>query len=117
MNLTWAEGTEEDAMQTLCDHYLTKHEEPLPRLRVRIKGTTDTLQTQIFTREISDLLTIVQDNLDINDDYYIDSITIQDGPADIPSCLWIVEKQRTEEALTLFLIGTSELDGPHVLGS
>ena len=86
-------------------------------LRVQIKGTSDALMTQIFTREITDTLTIVSANLGINADYFIEAISIKDGPADYPTCTWIVEKLRTEEALTLFLLDTSLLDGAHVLGS
>ncbi|KKK97995.1 hypothetical protein LCGC14_2647190, partial [marine sediment metagenome] len=117
MPLTWAEGTDEDAMQSVVDFYLTKHSEPVPRLRVRIKGTTDALQTQIFTREISDILTIIQDNLGINADYYIEAISINDGPADIPVCKWLCEAQRAEEALSIFTVDTSFVDGLDIIGS
>lgn len=116
MPLTWVEGTDEADMQSIVEYYLVKHKEPVSRLRTTIKGTTDALQTQIFTREISDVLTIVCSNLDINADYYIEAISIHDGPA-FPTCKWLCEAQRDEEALTLFQLDTSELDGPHVLAS
>lgn len=117
MNLTWSEGTEEGAMQVLVDNYLTRYKDPIARLMVVIKGSIDALRTQIITREISDRLTIVCAGLGLNTDFFINSITITDGPVGIPICTWGVEEQRPEEALTIFLIDTSQVDGAHIIGS
>lgn len=117
MNLTWSEGTEDGAMQVLVNHYLVRYKEPIPRLMVIVKGTTDTLRTQIITREISDLLTVVCAEIGLNSDFFINSITLKDGPVGVPVCTWGLEEQRTEETLTIFVLDTSELDGPHILGS
>jgi hypothetical protein len=117
MNLTWSEGTEEDTMQSLVENYLARYKEPAAKLKAKIKGNTDALRTQIFTREISDIITVVCDNLGLNADFYIDAISIRDTHIGIPECIWELEEQRTEEALTLFLLDTSLLDGAHVLGA
>ena len=117
MNLTWAEGTEESAMQTLVDHALARYKDPVARINSTIKGSTDALRTQIITREISDLITVVCTNLGLNADCFINSISINDNPTGIPVCTWGLEIQRAYELLTLFKLDTSELDGAHVLGS
>ncbi len=117
MNLTWTEGTSEKDMQALVDHYITRYEEPVARVSCMIKGSTDALRTQIITREISDLITVVCTNLGLNADCFINSISIRDDNLGIPNCTWGLEIQRTYELLTLFLLDTSELDGAHVLGS
>ena len=117
MNLTWEEGTNEVNMQSLVNHYRDRYSEPIGRLVCTIKGTTDTLRTQIITREISDLVTVVCTNLGLNADCFINSISITDGPVGIPVAIWGLEIQRTYELLTLFKLDTSELDGAHILGS
>jgi len=117
MNLTWAEGTGESAMQSLVEHYIDRYVEPVARLSCVIKGTTDALRLQIIGREISDTITVICTNLGLNADCFINSITIKDGPTGIPVGTWELEIQRTYELLTLFKLDTSELDGAHILGS
>jgi len=117
MNLTWSEGTEEGDMQGLVDSYIIRYKDPIARIMVALKGSTDTLRTQIITREISDLITVVCTNLGLNADCFINSISIRDDPTGIPVCTWGLEIQRAYELLTLFLLDTSELDGAHILGS
>jgi len=117
MNLTWAEGTEEKDMQSLIDHYITRYAEPVARLICKIKGSSDTLRTQVITREISDLITVICANLGINADCFINSISISADLTGIPVCIWELEIQRTYELLTLFKLGISELGSTDVLGS
>ncbi len=119
MNLVWAEGTAESAMQSVVNFYLTRYKQPIARLRLTVKGITDTLRTQIITREISDILTVICDELDINEDAFINSIAAREVPitGGIPICIWVVEFQRPEELLTLFLTNTSLTNGPHITGS
>jgi len=117
MNLTWTEGTKEDDMQAVVDHDLLRYKDPVARLNLDILGSTDALRTQIITREISDLVTIICTRLGLNGVCFINSISISDNPAGIPSATWGLELQRAYELLTLFLLGTSSLDGAHILGS
>lgn len=119
MNLTWSEGTSEDAMQSLVGNYLTKFKDPVARVKVTLKGITDVLRTQIITREISDLVRIVCSELGLYADCFIDSIAIREIPASggIPICTWICKIQTTYDLKTIFVLDTSELDGPHILGS
>ncbi len=116
MNLTWAEGTEEEDMQAVVNYHLTRYKEPVPRLICGIKGSTDALRTQIITREISDLITVICTNLGLNADCFINSISIRDDNLGIPNCTWGLEIQRTYELLTLFKLGISELGSTDVLG-
>lgn len=117
MNLTWTEGTEENDMQSLVDNDVERYKEPVARISCVIKGTTDVLRTQIITREISDIITVICTNLGLNADCFLNSITITDDPVGIPVCTWGLEIQRIYELLTLFRLDISELDGPHILGS
>lgn len=117
MNLTWSEGTSREAMQAIIDYFLARHKDPVARLRATIKGKTNALMTQFTTREISDLVTVVCTNLGINADYFINSISISDDSTGVPVCTWGLEAQRSYEALALFVLDTSELDGAHILGS
>ena len=117
MNLTWSEGTEESAMQALVNYHLARYKDPIAKLRITLKGSTDALRTQIITREISDLITVVCTNLGLNADGFINSISITSDPHGMPLCRWELEIQRTYELLTLFVLDTSELDGAHILGS
>jgi len=117
MNLTWTEGTEEEEMQALVGNYITKYKDPIARISCVIKGTTDVLRTQIITREITDIITVLCANLGLSADCFINSITITGDPIGIPVCTWGLEIQRVYELLTLFRLDISELDGPHILGS
>ena len=117
MNLTWSEGTPQDAMQAVVDFYLLRHKEPVPRLQGTIKGTTDTLRTQIITTEISDTLTIVCAELGLSADFFVNAISINDDPTGIPVCRWGLEGKRDYEILRIFTLDTSELGGPDILGS
>ena len=117
MNLTWSEGTPYDAMQSVIDFYLLRHKEPVPRLRGTIKGTTDTLRTQIIATEISDTITIICAELGLNADFFVNAISINDDPTGIPVCKWGLEGKRDYEILTIFTLDTSELGGAHILGS
>lgn len=116
MNLTWEQGTTQVAMQALVESYLAGYKDPIPRVTAVIKGSTDALLTQIYTREISDVITVVCTELGLNVDYYIDSMSIRDTFAFLPSCVWEMIQQRTEEALSIFTLDTSGLDGTHILG-
>lgn len=117
MNLVWQEGTSAADMQTLVDYYLARHKDPYGRVTARLIGKIDAMRTQIFTREISDLITVVCDNLGLNADHYIDSIAITDGHEGIPIGTWGLEIQRTEEALSVFTVDVSLVGSTHIIGS
>lgn len=119
MNLTWSEGTERDQMQILVDAYLMKYKEPIGIFHAGIIGDTDIKRTQIYTREISDIITVVCSRLGANVDCYINGITIRDNdPVNgLPICEWILEVQRPNEALSLFTLDTSSLDGADILAA
>lgn len=117
MNLTWTEGTGEGEMQILVNHYVDRYKEPVARLSCILKGSTDILRTQIITREISDLITVICTNLGLNADCFINSISMRDSketlPFRIPVCTWGLEIQRAYELLTYWVWDTSWWDGGH----
>lgn len=117
MNLTWTEGTEPTAMQAIIDYYLARHKDPYAKIIATMRGKTDGLMTQFITRDVSDTITVVNAELEINADYFLNSISISDDPTFTPTCVWGLEEQRTEETKTLFVLDTSALDGAHILGS
>lgn len=117
MNLTWAEGTSEGAMQSLVNHYVERYAEPVARLICKIKGTTDALITKIITKEISDLILVTCTNLGLSANCFINSIVLSDSVDGIPMCTWGMEINRTYELLTIFTIGESKIGGEHIIGS
>lgn len=116
-NLTWTEGTNESDMEDLVRNYLARYKEPIARLPVKLVGVTDAIRTQIITREISDRITVNYTNLGFNDDCFIDSIQIKDSYVGMPVCNWGLTAMRDKEKLSLFLIGSSTIGGPDILGS
>jgi hypothetical protein len=80
-----------------------------------IIGKTDALIEEIYTRDISDLITVINTSLGLNADFYINKMDIYHDPFGLPTAEWTLEYQRTNETYTLFTLDTSELDGTHVL--
>ena len=116
MNLVWTEGTDETTMQSLVDRYLDRYKEPLPKVSALIKGINDTLITQIHTRDMSDVITVVCGELGLSEVFFLDTISIRDSRLGIPECKWGLGQGRLSEKLTIFTLDTSELDSSHLLG-
>lgn len=117
MNLTWPQGATVDEMQMIANAALERYKEPVPVLHVTIQGKNDELATQIFTREISDVISVVCDNLGMaSTDFYIDKISIRDTAVGIPVCTWLLTGQRTEEVTGYFTIDTDFIDGDKLIG-
>lgn len=115
LNLTWPLGQTENQTLALAQAYLARYKDPVPRLRMTVYGKTDALIEQIFTRKISDLITVQNTTLGLNADFYINNINLYHDPYGLPIAEWTLEYQRTIEAATLFTIDTSEIDGLHVI--
>ena len=58
--------------QSLCDYAIGKYKDPRAEISTVLMNKNSALLTQILTREISDRITIVNTELGINDDYFID---------------------------------------------
>jgi len=115
--LVWPQGTNQDDMQMIVNAALAKYKEPLPTLRVSFQGKTDALATQIFTREISDTIEVVCDDLGMTaTTFYLDSIAIKDShPLNIPLCTWGLTQQSAIQAAGWFLIDTDSIDGAKLI--
>lgn len=117
MNLTWPQGASDDEMRMIANAALARYKEPGPVLRVTMQGETDAVATQIFTREISDVISVICDELGMTStDFYIDSISIRDTGVKIPMCTWLLTGQRTEEVTGFFTIDTDFIDGDKLIG-
>ena len=116
MNLTWPVGQTTEQVTNLAEAYLAKHKDPVPVLVMTVLGSTDTLIVQILTRKISDLITVVNTELGLNGDFYINTVNISQVIGGPLTARWELEQVRLYETTTLFTLDTSELDGAHVLG-
>jgi hypothetical protein len=117
MYLPWPLGQTEVQMQTLVDAYKTRHSEPVARLSMTLLGRDDNLIVQILTRKVSELVTVVNTELGLNDTFYINTINPEHNIDGLLQARWTLEESRTEEDATLFTLDTSLLDGAHILGS
>lgn len=116
MNLTWPQGADEAEMQMIADACLARYKEPWPVLHVTIQGKNDALATQIFTREISDVISVICDKLGLaSTDFFIDRISIRDSAVGIPVCTWMLTGQRDEEVVGYFVIDTDFIDGDKLI--
>jgi len=115
--LVWPQGTGKEDMQMIVNQALEKYKEPLPTMKVTVQGKTDALATQIFTREISDVIEVVCDDLGMTaTDFYLDSIAIKDNhPLNIPICTWGLTQQSAIQAAGWFLIDTDSIDGAKLI--
>ena len=115
MNLTWPLGQTQEQTEGLAAAYLARYKDPVIRVKMTIIGKTDALIEEIYTRDISDLITVINTSLGLNADFYINNINLYHDPFGLPIVEWTLEYQRTNETYTLFTLDTSELDGTHVL--
>jgi len=116
MNLTWPQGATKSEMKMIADAALLRYKEPVPVVHATLQGKTDTVATQIFTREISDTISVVCANLGMSStDFYIDSISIHDNAKKVPVCNWLLTQQRTEESTGFFTIDTDSIDGSKLI--
>jgi hypothetical protein len=115
-NMVWPLGQTQAETEALAQAYLQRYAEPIPLMTMNVWGKTDALITQIFTRKISDLITIVNTDLGLSADFYINQIDIYHDPYGLVTATWLLEYQRDVETTILFTLDTSSLDGPDILG-
>jgi len=116
MNLTWPLGQSQEQMQSLVNNYLAKYKEAVPQISMTIKGINDTLIEQILVRKISDMITVQNTELGMSADFFINSVKgIQDVEG-ILKATYELEQVRAMEAVSIFTLDASQLDGPDILG-
>ncbi len=117
MNLTWPLVQTRANMQSMVDAYRERFKEPVARLSTIVRGSTDALIVQILSRRISDKITLVVDKLGLTaTDFFINSVEVSHSADGLLEARWMLEQVRANEAVALFTLDTSELDGPDILG-
>jgi len=76
MNLVWPLGQTQQQMQSLIEGYLALYKEPRPYLKMTVLGSSDALIADIFTIKVSDRVTIKEDKLGINQDFFVNTVDI-----------------------------------------
>lgn len=76
--LPWALGATEADMITLVNAALTKYSEPTAKLSMTLKGEDDTNIVQIFSRVITEKVTVVNTTAGINADYFINGTSLRE---------------------------------------
>ena len=115
MNLTWPMGATQEQMQSIVQAYCNRYSEPVARVKMTVLGRDDALKEQILTRKISEQITVVNTELGLNGDFFINNIRFQDSVRGVPSVLWTLEAIRTTEANGVWVLGTSTLGNSTIL--
>ena len=115
MNLIWPMGQTQTQMQSLVDSYIARYSEPVARVTVTLRGSTDFLIAQILSRKVSDKVTLSCTALGLYANFWIDSVEISHNVFGVLEATWVCEETRGSEQVGLFIIDTSEIDGPAVL--
>ena len=115
MPLKWPQGATSEQMQMIADADLAYYKDPYPVLHTTIRGDTAAKATQVFTREISDTISVVCDNLGLSADFFIDGISGRDNSIKSPRATWQLIGQRSTETTGWFTLDTDLLDGVKLL--
>lgn len=116
MNLVWPLGQSKADMEATIEAYLDRHKEPMPIINMKVQGRTDALIEQIFTRKISDCVTVENTAMGMPAlDFFINSASISQDTGDLLEVNWGLEQARDNELVVLFHLDVSTLDGTHVL--
>jgi hypothetical protein len=74
--LSASEATGETLVEDQLDQYCCENGIVPARVNISFVGKTDNLVEEILTREISDVITLQITTMGMNEDYYVDGITI-----------------------------------------
>jgi hypothetical protein len=114
MALTWPLGQTEAQMQALVSSYLSKYKEPVSRVTMTLVGKTDDIVLEILTRKISDCVAVTCNSIELDKQYFINAIDIEQQTNGILTAKWILEEVRAGEALPLLIINTGEIDTAYI---
>ncbi len=76
--LPWALGASEALMITLVNAALDRYSEPVAKLTATLQGKTDALIVEIFSRVITEKVTVVNTTAGINADYFINGTSLRE---------------------------------------
>jgi hypothetical protein len=118
MDLNWPLGQTKAQVTSLVNSYLTRYKEPIPRVSIRLLGANDTNIGLILSLKISDRITVVNTELGMSADFFINSVNFyHDFQGDnIPVGEYTLEMVRGTEEAAPWILDTSELDTETILG-
>lgn len=102
----------QELADSLANFYLNYYKEPVPRIQMKLIGTTDFLLTQILTRHISDRITVVNTRLGLSADFFINKVAHEVGEGGIHQATWDLIKVSDvtgESHQTVWVLGSSKL--------
>lgn len=76
MNLVWPLGITPLMMQSLIDDYIERYAEPVVFIRLTLVGKDDTIISRILDTHIDDAITLVNSELELNHDFWVNQVTI-----------------------------------------
>jgi len=108
MDLSWPLGATEAESRSMVDMYCQRYCEPVSRVTMTLVGKTDELKAQILSGKISDMVTIVNTELGLSKDYFINSIEFSDSAlTNLPVVTWALEEVRESEAAGYARVGSA----------
>lgn len=115
MNLLWSLGQHPNVTQQIADEYLARHKDPVSILYITVQGKDDRLINFILNAKVNDLIHVTLFDLNIDHDFWINSVAPSHRADGICEADFELEQQRELETLVLFELDTSLLDSSHVL--
>jgi hypothetical protein len=97
MNLTWPLGQHPLTMQYMVNKYCEHHCEPVVMASLTLHGKTDALAEQILTLKIDDKIQIIHPGIELDDEFFINSIDISHDVNGILEGTFDLEQVRDNE--------------------
>ena len=116
MNLAWPMGQTQAQTNELARAYLAKYKDPVPKVTLTVKGSTEELIYQILNRRVSDLITVVNNALGLYADFFINTVNVSQSVGGLLMATWELEYARSMEVARIFTLDNSNLDGTDVVG-
>ena len=107
MNLSWPLGATEGEAQNMVNAYCSRYSEPVSQLSMTLIGSTDALKAQILTVKISDLVQVINSELGLDDNYFINSMDVSSEANRILIASFALEEARPEEESGFAMAGTA----------
>jgi hypothetical protein len=111
----WALGQTQAQMQAIIDLKRDYFKEWVPTATMTIKGKTDALIEQIFTRREGEKIRVISVRLGMDANFYINSVDCQKTHDGLLEATYALEAVRGSQQYTLFQINNSMIDGVDVI--
>ncbi len=107
---------ERDVALALANYYLNYYKDPVASMLMTVRNKTAALLTQMLTRRLSERITVVNADLDVNGDFYINKVdhrAMDDGK--VHEAVFTIEK--VEDSRQVWVLGTGALGTTTGLGA